>query len=376
MQLQAEFNDGVNALTHPAVCAFLGDMLEVRSLNGDKLAVWARDGVLADSPGKLPLRLRHTASAGERLVVRDDGAAALFREWLGPALARQRAKTRTRWILGTVTVWLLLALAWAGFPHAVNLVADMIPYRWERALGEQVRGTVGRALGETDGGDGPWRDAGPGYDALQELVARLARAGDGAGDGAGDAAGYTFSVSVLDADLVNAFALPGGFIVVTTGLIRQCRTPDELAGVLAHEMAHVTERHNTRALVRDQFLAFALQLVTGGGDIAGLAKTAGNAVVSSKFSREAEREADILGVRRLARAGIDPEGTASFFAGVSRNESKERFSYFDSHPLIQDRQEYMRLEAAQFSGPFTPALDANTWSLLKAHAAKKSGKQG
>lgn len=376
MQLQAEFNDGVSALTHPVVCAFLGDMLEVRSLKGDKLAVWARDGVLAESPEKLPLRLGHAASAGERLVVRDDAAAARFREWLGPVLARRRAKNRIRWMLGTVAVWLLLALAWVGFPHAVNLVADMIPYSWERALGEQVRGSVGRVLGETHGGDAPWRDSGPGYDALRELVARLTRPDNGAGNGAGDATGYTFSVSVLDAELVNAFALPGGFIVVTTGLIRQCRTPDELAGVLAHEMAHVTERHNTRALVRDQFLAFALQLVTGGGDIAGLAKTAGSAVVAGKFSREDEREADILGVRRLARAGIDPESTASFFAGLSGEGSKERFSYFDSHPLIKDRQDYMRLEAARFPGPFTPALDADAWNLLKTLAAKKSGRRG
>lgn len=376
MQLQAEFNDGRSALTHPVVCAFLGEVLEVRSPDGSKLAVWARDAVLAEAPGKNPLRLRHAANAGERLVVRDDAAAARFREWLAPVFSRRRARNRKRWFLGTAAVWLLLAFAWVGFPHAVNVVADMIPYSWERALGEQVRGTVGRALSGTYSADVPWRDSGPGYDALRELVARLARTDGGADGGADDAAGHTFSVSVLDANLVNAFALPGGFIVVTTGLIRQCRTPDELAGVLAHEMAHVTERHNTRSLVRDQFLAFVLQLATGGSDIAGFAKTAGNAIVTSKFSREAEREADILGVRRLAGASIDPESTALFFAGVSRKESKERFGYFDSHPLIQDRQDYMRLEAARFPGPFTPALDADKWSLLKAHAAKKSGKRG
>jgi predicted Zn-dependent protease len=172
--------------------------------------------------------------------------------------------------------------------------------------------------------------------------------------------------------LVNAFALPGGFIVVSTGLIRQCRTPDELAGVLAHEMAHVTERHNTRRLVRDQFLEFVLKLATGGGDLANMAGSVGNAFVTSKFSREDERGADILGVRRLARAGIDPESTAQFFTGLARKESEDRFNYLDSHPQIQDRQEYMRIEAAQFPGPFTPALDEDKWRLLREHAAKKN----
>jgi Zn-dependent protease with chaperone function len=360
MQVQAEFNNGRSALHRSVVCSFQGETLVLSSPEGGKLTVWARKDILAESPGKRPLRLRHAQDGGERLVVRDDSAIDRLREWLAPVFSRHRAKIRKRWILGTASVWLLLAFFWLIFPHAVNLVAGMIPYSWERTMGEQVRETVGRILSGTYSGGVPWRDSGPGYDALQELAARLA--------GPDDATGYTFSVSVLDADLVNAFALPGGFIVLTTGLIRQCRTPDELAGVLAHEMAHVTERHNIRGLVRDQFFAFALKLATGGGDMASLVGSAGNAVVASKFSREDEREADILGVRRLARAGIDPESTLRFFAGISREESRERFSYLYSHPQIQDRQDYMRLEAARFPGPFSPALEAAKWNLLKGHA--------
>jgi Zn-dependent protease with chaperone function len=363
--MEAEFNDGKSALPHPVICYFLGERLELRSPGGDRLAVWAREEILAESPGKKPLRLRRTANSGERLMVRDEAAVDRFKEWLAPVLARQRGIIRRRWLLGTAAVWLLLALAWLSFPYTVNFVADRIPYAWERAMGEEARGAVGRILSGTYSGDVPWRDSGPGYDALRELAARLA--------GADNAKGYSFSVSVLDADFVNAFALPGGFIVVSTGLIRQCRTPDELAGVLAHEMAHVTERHNTRRLVRDQFLEFVLKLATGGGDLANMAGSVGNAFVTSKFSREDERGADILGVRRLARAGINPESTAQFFAGLAHKESEDRFSYLDSHPQIQDRQEYIRNEAAQFPGPFLPALDEDKWKLLQEHAVKKNG---
>ncbi|MCC8193336.1 MAG: M48 family metallopeptidase, partial [Deltaproteobacteria bacterium] len=252
MQVRAEYNDGKRALAHPAVCRFLGDMLEVRSQDGDRLAVWTLDGIRADDPDTVPLRLRHTAYPGERLTVREASAVALLRERLAPIFARHRSRARKRWLLGTVAVWLLLVLGWSGFPLAVNAVAGMIPHGWERTMGEETRATVGRLISGAYDGDVPWRDSGPGFDALQEMVERLA------GPDAG--AGYRFDVSILDADMVNAFALPGGFIVVTTGLIRRCRTPDELAGVLAHEMAHVTERHNTRRLVRDQFYAFALKL--------------------------------------------------------------------------------------------------------------------
>ena len=369
MHVQAEFNDGKSALTHPVLCGFLGEMLEVRSSGGDKLAVWSLGDIRAEAPGKTPLRLRHASNPGERLVVRDEAAVALFKEWLAPVFARRRAGTRARWILGTASVWLLLALFWVAAPYAVNRVADMIPYGWERTMGEETRDTVGHYLSGTYGGDAPWLDSGPGYEALQAMVARL--------EAADKKPAYSFDVSVLDADLVNAFALPGGFIVVTTGLIRQCGTQDELAGVLAHEMAHVTERHSTRRLVGDHFFAFVLKLLTGGGDIAAIAGSAGKALVSSKFSREAEREADILGVRRLALAGINPEGIALFFEKLPKKEAEgSRFGYLDSHPRMQDRQEYMRQEAARFPGPFAPPLSEAEWRSLKRHAVKKSGKQG
>ena len=369
MVLYADFYDGKSALTRPAVCRFLGDVLEVRSRDGDLLATWALGDILAEAPGKIPLRLRHAANPGERLVVRDAASIASFREWLAPVLTKRRSGTRLRWLFGGVAIWLLLALGWFGFPHVVNAVADLIPPSWERTMGEESRDTLGRLLSGAYGGEIPWRDSGPAYDALCALVARLAPEDEERGHGAT----HRFEVSILDAEMVNAFALPGGFIVVTTGLLRQCRTPDELAGVLAHEMAHVTERHNTRRLVRDQFFAFSLSLLTGGDGLKEIAGAVAKRLFSGNFSREDEREADILGVRRLARAKVDPESIAWFFAGFPASSTeKTSLSYLESHPQVQERQEYMRHEAVGFSGPFTPALDAAQWRALQNLAAKKS----
>lgn len=364
MNVHAEYNDGRSAVTHPVVCAFLGEMLELRSGGGEKLAVWRLSDILAENPERLPLRLRHTGNAGERLVVREDAAASLFKERLAPVLTERRSRNRRRWVAGTVAVWLGVLLLWVVSPFAVDLVTDLVPRSWEQGMGEEARNAVGRILSGTYSGDVPWRDSGPGYEALRDIVTRLAAVDD--------TAGYTFQVSILKAELVNAFALPGGYIVVTTGLIGQCRTPDELAGVVAHEMAHVTKRHNTRQLVRDQFFSFAAKVLMGGSDLMELVRKAGNTIVSSSFSREDEREADLLGVRRLARAGINPEGIARFFAGLPKSESRSgKFTYLDSHPLLADRQEYMRREAANFPGPFTPALDETRWRSLKTMAGAR-----
>ena len=371
MALQVDFYDGKTALTHPAVCQFLGDVLEVRSRDGDLLATWALGDILDEASGKIPLRLRHAGNPGERLVVREAASITSFREWLAPVLAKRRSGTRLRWFFGSIAIWLVLALGWFGFPHAINTVADFIPYSWERTMGEESRDMLGRLLSGAYGGEIPWRDSGPGYEALCAIVARLAPDGGGQDNGTMQ----RFEVSILDAEMVNAFALPGGFIIVTTSLVRQCHTPDELAGVLAHEMAHVTERHNVRRLVRDQFFALSLSMLTGGSGLEEIAGAAAKRLFSEKFSREDERKADILGVRRLAHAKVHPESIAQFFARVPASPAeKTLLSYLESHPPVQDRQEYMRHEAAGFSGLFTPALDVAQWRALQNLCCEKKSK--
>ncbi|MCC8194902.1 MAG: M48 family metalloprotease, partial [Deltaproteobacteria bacterium] len=110
----------------------------------------------------------------------------------------------------------------------------------------------------------------------------------------------------------------------------------------------------------------------GGGYMAEIAGSACNIIISSKFGREDEREADILGTRRLALAGVNPEAIAEFFAGFPADDAgKKRYGYLDSHPALQERQDYVRREADRFPGPFTPALGASKWRVLKAHAAKQ-----
>jgi len=163
-----------------------------------------------------------------------------------------------------------------------------------------------------------------------------------------------FTFFVIDDPRINAFALPGGYIGVHTGLLEATRSEDELAGVLAHEVAHVTQRHIARAIhanSRQSILSTAIMLgavlagVAGaGGDVmqAGMAVAQGTAAQAQvNFTRSNEHEADRVGISALADAGFDPYGMASFFDVMSRQNSRapdERTPVFlRTHPVTSSR---------------------------------------
>jgi predicted Zn-dependent protease len=186
--------------------------------------------------------------------------------------------------------------------------------------------------------------------------------------------GYAFDLLVLDADFVNAFALPGGYMLVSTGLIKACRTPDELAGVLAHEMAHVTQQHGTRRLLREHVWTLFLRLASGSD---GLAAQLAGSVITSSFNRNDEREADAKGVERLVSAGINPMGLADFFARLEKEDGEEKkisgldlMSYVASHPELAERRENIRRlmqTAARENAPaFSPAMSPKQWLEFRA----------
>jgi len=176
---------------------------------------------------------------------------------------------------------------------------------------------------------------------------------------------YEFTFFVVNDSRINAFALPGGYIGVHTGLIEATRSEDELAGVLAHEIAHVTQRHIARAIhasSRQSILTTALMLgalilgaAGGGGDAvqAGLAVAQGTAAQQQiNFTRSNEYEADRIGIGALAAAGFDPHGMASFFEVMSRQQTsltEMRIPEFlRSHPVTTARISEARSRAGDF----------------------------
>jgi len=165
---------------------------------------------------------------------------------------------------------------------------------------------------------------------------------------------HEFNFFVIDDPNINAFALPGGYIGVHTGLLEATRSEDELAGVLAHEVAHVTQRHIARAIhanSRQSILNTAIMLgailagVAGGasGDVvqAGIAVAQGTAAQQQiNFTRNNEYEADRVGISALAESGFDPRGMGSFFEVISRGGGAPEYrvpEFLRTHPVSSAR---------------------------------------
>jgi predicted Zn-dependent protease len=155
-----------------------------------------------------------------------------------------------------------------------------------------------------------------------------------------------FTIKVIDSDVVNAMALPGGFFYVNSGLILAADEEAEMAGVMAHEIAHVAACHYAREMTRAQLMQMAsIPLIFIGGAIGyGAYEASGLAIPMTflKFSRTFEAQADYLGVQYMYRAGYDPSAFVSFFEKIQAMEKKKPGTLakaFDTHPQTPERIE-------------------------------------
>ena len=153
-----------------------------------------------------------------------------------------------------------------------------------------------------------------------------------------------FTIKVLDSEEVNAFALPGGFFFVNSGLVLKADSESELAGVMAHEIAHVAARHGTRQATRGELINIAsIPLIFMGGWTGyAIRQGAGLAIPLGflNFSRSFEREADYLGLQYLYKTGYDPTSFVDFFEKVQSMEKKKPGTVskvFSTHPMTDDR---------------------------------------
>ena len=242
------------------------------------------------------------------------------------------------WVLAASTLAALFAM---GLPR----LAKHVPWRTEQWLGDALGG-ASAAITCRSGASGASTAA------LDRLVRRLYPLYP-------DDAALPITVDVVRGRTVNAFAALGGHIHVIDGLIQQARTPEELAGVLAHEIEHVRNRHIVQGLAADLLTLGALNAAVPDHDLAG-SRTA-YMLLHLKFSRQQEEEADEKGLARLRDAHIDSSGFAQFF---SRAEAaNEPIPLLSSHPGSESRAAL----AARFRGyPVEPILDAGDWQALRA----------
>jgi predicted Zn-dependent protease len=165
-----------------------------------------------------------------------------------------------------------------------------------------------------------------------------------------------FTIKVIDSDEVNAFALPGGFFYVNSGLILRAQEESELAGVMAHEISHVTARHGTKNATKGELMQLATipLMLLGPGGWAGYGIYEGLSlaipVTYLKFSRDAEREADFLGLQYMYKAGYDPNSYVTFFERIQADEKRRPGTIpkvFSTHPPTPERIENTQKEIAR-----------------------------
>ena len=183
---------------------------------------------------------------------------------------------------------------------------------------------------------------------------------------------YTFEITVVKSDVVNAFALPGGYIVVFTGLMKKAESPEEVAGVLAHELNHVLQRHGLERIVKQLGFVAVVSIVLGNQQgLGGLMKQLGVDLMTLKFGRAQETEADVTGLRLLHRAKIDPAGMITFFQRLSEKD-EGRVEWLSTHPMSSARADRLKTQLAEMPKQ-TPEPFTFEWGKIRASLGTSSG---
>ncbi len=223
---------------------------------------------------------------------------------------------------------------------APDWVAPFVPQSWEKNLGDAMVGDFGGRFC-----NGPGSRA-----ALNALSNRL------------DASGPPIEIQIANISMVNAVALPGGKIVIFRGLLQESKSPDELAGVLGHEMGHVRNRDVMQALLRQT----GLSVLMGGfnSDATGYV----NAMISATYSRDAESKADAHSIGLMKQAKISPIDTAGFFERIGEDEKKlgrasAALGYLSSHPLSDAREKSFRNSVVKGT-TYKAAITPDQWSAI------------
>ena len=338
MVVEAWLYDGVTALRHPVGAGVRDGDLLVTFADGDTLALH-------------PSRLTHVESrSGSEVYGRTDaqgwrlGIPAADVAQLAAVLPRSRRYGGLIDRVGLVPAAVAFLLVSAGVIYAggrmPEWLAPHIPVAWEKQYGDALVGDLG----------GKYCNGAGGQAALSKLAGKLSPGAE------------RMNIRVVKIDMVNAAALPGGTVIIFEELLTTSSSPDEVAGVLAHELAHVERRHVTQAMIRDLGLGLVVSAFGGntGGSINGL--------LSAGYSRASESEADVDAIAKLRRAAIDPRATAGFFKKLADGEERlgrvaEGLSYISTHPMSAKRQKAFAASAER-GRAYQPALSPGEWKAL------------
>lgn len=348
--------DGQSSRRHIVTLTFK-DQLEITE-DGLVLAAWAYGEIRrADSPSSILRVICLSAPSLARLEVRDAGLAQELKSRcsrLDDNLVDRRGVAKiVGWSLAaTMSIVLMVLFA---IPLAADRLAPLVPEGLERRFGDAVETEVKTVFGNKVCNDAA------GQAAYDKLMNRLRAA-----------AGFDAGVEsfVLATPVPNALALPGGKVYLFRGLLAKAENPDEIAGVLAHELGHLRHRDNMRVLIYNGGTSFLIGLLFG--DVTGSSTLvfASRSLVTASYSREAEQNADTFSIETMHALGRPTTAMGELLFRVTGKEGDKGLSILASHPLTEDRLKRMSEADRPAAGP--PLLSATEWVALKAICDSRS----
>lgn len=268
---------------------------------------------------------------------------------------RAKAVTRRRWEHVALVAFLVLCVLGIGgalwvSDRVVEGAVAMTPPDFENTISEPLLNAMAANTVKDPAITKP----------VEEILARLV-----------EAAGpqpYTFRVRVVEDDTVNAYAMPGGGVVVLTGLLKKADNPEEVAGVLAHEIQHVLGRHSLRSLYQQLKWQLAAAVLVGNDEgFKQLVVSQASNLSQLSYGRDMETESDVKGAALLVKAGLSPRGLRDFFVHLREEEGKhpQPMEFLSTHPATSHRIEALE-RLAREAGDKSPRPLEVDWKGLKA----------
>lgn len=345
------FYDGTSSRRHFVQLA-LNERLEI-SEDGVTLAVWPFADIRRADTAIGILRLACVSAPSlARLEVRDSALGAI----LISHCPQLHDNAPGRHGVGAIVGWSLaatisiIAVIWLGLPYAADRLAPLVPNALERRIGDAAEGQIRLVFGGK-----ACNSSVAGRAAFFKLMRKLSTA-----------AGIETPIraEVLDTPVPNAFALPGGKVYLFGGLLAKANDPDEIAGVMAHELGHVRHRDSTRNMIYSGGTSFLVGLLFGDVTGSGALVFASRSLVTASYSREAEQNADNFSIQVMHQLGRPTKPMGDLIFRITGNQGDKTLSILANHPLTEDRLKHLSDEDRPASGP--PLLSDAEWTALKA----------
>jgi Zn-dependent protease with chaperone function len=356
-RFEARYYDGHAPVRQPAIVDLDGEGLNI-SVAGRDSMVWKYAGlsIAADGSYGEPIRMERTS--GESLIVENTDFMEAMRQHGGaqrPAIQFDlRGWPAVLFCCIAIAIIASVLYVW-GVRFAADQAARFTPAFVDDRIGLAVSAILAPEQSRCTNAVARQR--------LQPIVDRLAAA-------AGTK--LQFHVIYVNQGVINAFAAPGGYIVVYRGLLDEAETAEEFAGVLAHEMQHVIKRHSTRAIAREFSgrALLSLMAVDSSGTPAAIQASARLANLS--YQRADEEEADLGAVALLARARIKTDGLTSFLRRLlTSSMGAASLKYLSTHPAMNERVEELQEESRKVTAPASPLMTVDEWYRARAVCADK-----